>query len=122
MRRNWYAAGLLLLLILAVYSAGVYVDRSLRTLDQELASAYACAEQGAYRQARDTFRETARDAQRSSKLWLLLIRRSLVDQLNQTLATLPHYVTEENLSDLAVETARAREQARQMRLSFFGRL
>ena len=41
MRRNWYAAGLLLLLILAVYSAGVYVDRSLRALDQELASAYA---------------------------------------------------------------------------------
>ena len=68
MRRNWYAAGLLLLLILAVYSAGVYVDRSLRALDQELASAYACAEQGAYRQARDTFRETARDAQQSSKL------------------------------------------------------
>lgn len=122
MRRNWYAAGLLVLLFAAVWGAGVYVRTTTAQLDSQLAAAYSYAEQGDYPKARQAYRQTAQAARQAGRLWLLLIRRSLIDQLNQTLATLPHYATEENRSDLAVETARAREQARQIRQSFFGRL
>lgn len=122
MRRNWYAAGLLVLLFAAVWGAGVYVRTTTAQLDSQLAAACSYAERGDYPKARQAYRQTAQAAQQASRLWLLLIRRSLIDQLNQTLATLPHYATEENRSDLAVETARAREQARQIRQSFFGRL
>lgn len=122
MRRNWYAAGLLVLLFAAVWGAGVHVRTTTAQLDGQLAAAYSYAERGDYPKARQAYRQTAQAARQAGRLWLLLIRRSLIDQLNQTLATLPHYATEENRSDLAVETARAREQARQIRQSFFGRL
>ena len=51
----------------------------------------------------------------------LVVRRTLVDQFNQTLATLPAYATAENRADLAVETARACTQLQQIRQSFFSR-
>lgn len=119
MNRNWYAALLLAALILLLYSAGRYVDENTQKLTQELDTAYSLAVAGEYDQARQAFREAARHSQESNTIWLLLIRRSLVDQLNQTLATIPSYVSEENLADLAVETARACTQARQIRESFF---
>ena len=122
MRRNWYAAGLLLLLLAVVFSAGVYMDTSTQRLDQKLTAACACMEQGEFTQAEAAFRDAADYAQQASSLWLLMIRRSLVDQLNQTLATLPHYATADNRADLSVEAARAREQTRQIRQSCFGRL
>lgn len=122
MRRNWYAAGLLFLLLFAVFGAGSYVDASTRQLDRELAAAQAYAEQGEYDLSRQAYCRTACWAEQTRSLWLLLLRRSLVDQLSQTLATLPHYANAQNRADLAVETARAREQTRQMRQSFFGRL
>ena len=74
---------------------------------------------GLHRQAATQFIQTANEAEAYSRLWVLLIRRSLIDQLNQTLATIPSYATSENHSDLAVETARARAQAQQIRQSFF---
>ena len=49
------------------------------------------------------------------------MRRTLVDQFNQTLATLPAYATADNRADLAVETARACTQLQQIRQSFFSR-
>lgn len=119
MNRNWYAVALLFVLILSLFLSGWYMHTTLEQLDTDLNRAFACAEAGDYRQARQNFLETADKAEQCSHLWVLLVRRSLIDQLNQTLATIPSYATAENHSDLAVETARARAQARQIRQSFF---
>lgn len=118
-RRNWYAAALLLILACVLCSAGKYVTDSTRQLDAELREAYAYAELGRFSEAREAYTAAAHQSKLKSEIWYLLIRRSLVDQLNQTLATIPSYVSEDNLADLAVETARAREQVCQISQSFF---
>lgn len=119
MNRNWYAALLLAVLISLLYIAGRYVDDNTRKLTRELDAAYNLAMSGEYEQAKRAFQETAQRSEESSPIWMLLIRRSLVDQLNQTLATIPSYVSAENMADLAVETARACTQTQQIRTSFF---
>lgn len=119
MNRNWYATILLAVLFLTLYGAGIYLDRNVQALTQQLDTAYSLAEAGNYRQAQQVYEETAEQSVQSSTVWMLLVRRSLVDQLNQTLATIPSYVSAENMADLAVETSRARAQAQQIRASFF---
>ena len=119
MNRNWYATILLAVLFLTLYGAGIYLDRNVQALTQQLDTAYSLAEAGNYRQAQQIYEETAEQSAQSSTVWMLLVRRSLVDQLNQTLATIPSYVSAENMADLAVETSRARAQAQQIRASFF---
>lgn len=119
MNRNWYATILLAVLFLTLYGAGIYLDRNVQALTQQLDTAYSLAEAGNYRQAQQVYEETAEQSAQSSTVWMLLVRRSLVDQLNQTLATIPSYVSAENMADLAVETSRARAQAQQIRTSFF---
>lgn len=119
MNRNWYALGLVAALVLGLFLAGRFVNSSIQSVDEELAQAYSCAESGDYQTARQRFDDVAEKARQYSPLWLLLVRRNLVDQFNQTLATIPAYATQENHSDLAVETARARTQAEQIRQSFF---
>lgn len=119
MNRNWYAVALLFTLTFLLCLSGWYVNTTLEQLDTDLNTAFVCAEAGNYSQARQCFIEAAAAAQEHSRFWILLIRRSLIDQLNQTLATIPSYATAENHSDLAVETARARAQAQQIRQSFF---
>lgn len=119
MNRNWYATILLAVLFLILYGAGIYLDRNVQALTQQLDTAYSLAEAGNYRQAQQVYEETAEQSAQSSTVWMLLVRRSLVDQLNQTLATIPSYVSAENMADLAVETSRARAQAQQIRASFF---
>ncbi|WP_346668791.1 DUF4363 family protein [uncultured Subdoligranulum sp.] len=119
MNRNWYATILLAVLFLTLYGAGIYLDRNVQALTQQLDTAYSLAEAGNYRQAQQVYEETAEQSSQSSTVWMLLVRRSLVDQLNQTLATIPSYVSAGNMADLAVETSRARAQAQQIRASFF---
>lgn len=119
MNRNWYAGILLVLLAGTLYISGQYINVSTQGLEQDLCAAYHIAETGAYTDAEQSFQKAADKAEENSKLWLLLIRRSLVDQLNQTLATIPSYVSRENMADLAVETARACTQVQQIRQSFF---
>ncbi len=119
MNRNWYAGILLVFLALTLYLSGRYINASTQKLEQDLCAAYRDAETGAYIAAEQAFQKAADKAEESSKIWFLLIRRSLVDQLNQTLATIPSYVSRENMADLAVETARACTQVRQIRQSFF---
>lgn len=119
MNRNLYATILLAVLFLTLYGAGIYLDRNVQALTQQLDTAYSLAEAGNYRQAQRVYEETAEQSAQSSTVWMLLVRRSLVDQLNQTLATIPSYVSAENMADLAVETSRARAQAQQIRASFF---
>lgn len=119
MNRNWYALGLLIVLTLGLFVAGRFVNGSIRSVDEALVRAYSCAESGEYQTAKQQFDDVAEKARQCSPLWMLLVRRNLVDQLNQTLATIPAYATKENHSDLAVETVRARTQAEQIRQSFF---
>lgn len=119
MNRNWYALGLLAILVLGLCAAGRFVNASIQSVDEDLMLAYSCAESGEYQTAQQRFDDVAEKARQYSPLWMLLVRRNLVDQLNQTLATIPAYATKENRSDLAVETARARTQAEQIRQSFF---
>jgi len=119
MRRNWYAVALLVLLAIVLYAASRYMNTSTKALDTELGTAYTYAEAQDYDGARAAFTLAACHAEDYSHIWMLLTRRSLVDQLNQTLATIPSYVSEDNMADLAVETARARTQVRQINQSFF---
>lgn len=119
MNRNWYAVLLVCVLCLTMLGAGRYMDHSVRQLQDSLDTAYASAQNEDFNGACIAFRATIRQAESASKIWFLLVRRSLVDQLNQTLATLPAYSTRENLPDLAVEVARACTQLRQIRESFF---
>lgn len=119
MKRNWYATVLLVLLAFILYVAGAYMTCTTQRLYQDLQTAYSYAESEHYAQAEQAFKNISEQAETHSKIWILLIRRSLVDQLNQTLATLPSYVSEDNLADLAVETARASTQVDQIRRSFF---
>lgn len=119
MKRNWYAIILLGILAVVLYTAGYYIDFSTQKMQENLQAAYKYAEEENYPQSCQTFKTIAKQARSTSQIWLLLVRRSLVDQLNQTLATIPSYVSKENLADLAVETARACAQVEQIRQSFF---
>lgn len=119
MKRNWYAAFLLIILGGTLLVAGWYIRSSTKILTQKLQTAYSYAQQGFYEESEQAFEAAAAYSRENSFLWLLLIRRSLVDQLNQTLATLPSYVSPNNLADLSVETARASTQTYQIQQSFF---
>ena len=48
----------------------------------------------------------------------MLVRRNLIDQMNQTLSLLPGCAKEENLTDLTLETDRACCQLQQIQQSF----
>lgn len=95
------------------------MNTSFDVIDQGIQQAYGYAAAGNYDEAQQAFGAVAKTAERYTPFWILLVRRNLIDQLNQTLATIPSYATQENRSDLAVETARAKTQADQIRRSFF---
>lgn len=119
MNRNWYALVLICLLGIGLWRAGRFMDRSITATQLDLQQAYRLTELQNYPQAQKAFHALIQKAEDYSPFWMLIVRRSLVDQLNQTLATIPAYATAENQSDLAVETARAYTQAEQIRQSFF---
>ena len=52
MKRNWYAAIILLALCVLLFRAGQYVDRTTAGMQRQLEAAYALAEQGDYPAAR----------------------------------------------------------------------
>lgn len=122
MKRNWYAAAILLLLAAGIWLAGRYVNRTTAALEQQVKAAYTLAEQGNFPAARQTCEATAAQAEQYSTVLTLLVRRNIIDQLNQTLAILPYCADADSLSDLEIETHRARIQIRQIRQSFFGGL
>lgn len=95
------------------------MNNSFSVINQGIQEAYSCATSGNYDEARQKFYRVAQQAEGYTPVWILLVRRNLIDQFNQTLATIPSYATQENQSDLAVETARAKTQAEQIRHSFF---
>ena len=89
MKRNWYAAIILLALCVLLFRAGQYVDRTTAGMQRQLEAAYALAEQGDYPAARRAYSRAANRALRSTQVLGLLVRRNILDQLNQTLAVLP---------------------------------
>lgn len=122
MKRNWYAAVILLVLALLLLSAGRYVDRTTDAMQQALRAAYALAVQGELPAARRAYEAAAAKAQDTSKVLTLLVRRNIIDQLNQTLAVLPPCAEADSLPDLEMETQRACTQIEQVRQSFFSGL
>ena len=115
MKRNWYAAIILLALCVLLFRAGQYVDRTTAGMQRQLEAAYALAEQGDYPAAR----RAANRALRSTQVLGLFVRRNILDQLNQTLAVLPPCAEADSLADLEMETQRACTQIEQVRQSFF---
>ena len=107
MKRNWYAAIILLALCVLLFRAGQYVDRTTAGMQRQLEAAYALAEQGDYPAARCAYSRAANRALRSTQVLGLLVRRNILDQLNQTLAVLPPCAEADSLADLEMETQRA---------------
>ena len=120
MKRNWYAAIILLALCVLLFRAGQYVDRTTAGMQRQLEAAYALAEQGDYPAARRAYASAAAKAQTASRILGLLVRRNLIDQLNQTMTVLPPCAEADSLADLEMETQRACAQIVQLRQSFFG--
>ena len=116
MKRNWYAAIILLALCVLLFRAGQYVDRTTAGMQRQLEAAYALAEQGDYPAARRAYSRAANRALRSTQVLGLLVRRTILDQLNQTL---PPCAEADSLADLEMETQRACTQIEQVRQSFF---
>ena len=67
MKRNWYAAIILLALCVLLFRAGQYVDRTTAGMQRQLEAAYALAEQGDYPAARRTYSRAANPM--STPLW-----------------------------------------------------
>lgn len=120
MKRNWYALVILAVLTAFLVGAGRYVEHTTGTLQRQVKQAYACAQLQDYDAAQAAYREAARNASAYSRWLVLLLRRNLVDQMNQTFATLAAYAVPDNMADLEVETARVSAQIEQLRQSFFG--
>jgi len=121
MKRNWYALGILAALVLLFWAAGRYVTDTTEQMEQELQTAYANTLTGDYELAKTAYQTAAQNALKHSETLVLLVRRNLLEQTNQTLCVLAEYASPDNQADLAVETARACTQIRQLRASFFGR-
>ena len=62
MKRNWYAAIILLALCVLLFRAGQYVDRTTAGMQRQLEAAYALAEQGDYDTALSIYSELAASA------------------------------------------------------------
>ena len=120
MSRNRYAVILLVVLALALWMAGHYVNHTTTTLCKELQAACTLAKTGQTPQAQQAYQAAADSAAQASKVLGLLVRRNLIDQMNQTLSLLPGCAEGEDYADLTIETARACCQLQQIRQSFFG--
>lgn len=119
MRRNFYAAALLVLLALLLGGSGLYVQSTGAALRQGIDTAYSMTLQRDYAGARHAFLALAQSAEARGHVLRLFVRRALVDKLEETVATLAHYAHPDNQADLAVETARARAQIEEMTSSFW---
>ena len=75
MKRNWYAAIILLALCVLLFRAGQYVDRTTAGMQRQLEAAYALAEQGDYPAARRAYSRAANRALRSTQVLGPLVRR-----------------------------------------------
>lgn len=119
MKRNWYALVILLLLALCLTGGGIYLRRTTQRLYLGVQRAYACTEWQDYEGARQAYHTVNSQMRQDYTALSLLVRRNLLDLLEQTLATLPAYANPDNAADLAVESARACAQLRQIEQAYF---
>lgn len=117
-KRNLYAVLLLAVLFAIVYGSGKAVSHCIGQTEQQLQAAYALAQAQQYPASAQAYRSAAENARRHSRFLCLFVRRSLLDKVNETLATLEFYALPDNPADLAVETARAFSQLEQLEESF----
>lgn len=120
MKRNRYALGILLLLALTLFGCWRFVNGSSQTMQSEIRGAYALAAAGDYPAARRHFADAAAHAERQSRMLGLLVRRTQLERISETMAVLAEYAGPDNLADLAVETERVCAQIEQMKRSFLG--
>ncbi len=118
MKRNLYAVLLIALLLAVVIGSGRIVSDNISKTEEELHQAYCLAMSGQFEAAAQSFRTAANNSCSRSRILCLFVRRSLLDKVNETLATLEHYALPDNPADLAVETARAFSQLEQLEESF----
>lgn len=120
MRRNWYAILLLLVLALLLGCSANYVRQTSDQMRRGVDAAYACTLTQDYDGARRAYQAAVRLGEQHALRLRLVVRRTLVDKVEETMAVLPCYATPDNQADLAVETARAKALIDQMEASFFG--
>ena len=119
-KRNWYAVLILIALSLALLGCRHYVHTTAQGLQQEVQQAYACTLRQDYAAAQQAFSEAEAHARQASKVLGLVVRRTALERVNETMAVLSSYANPDNQADLSVETARACAQIRQMEKSFLG--
>lgn len=119
-KRNWYAVCILVLMGVLLFGCRQYVSHTADSLRTQVQSAYAQTLMQQYPQARQSFRQAAQSAKQASKKLGLLVRRSALDRMNETMAVLPQYANADNQADLAVETARVLAQINQLEQCFCG--
>lgn len=118
MKRNLYALILLAVVGGVVLVSGRYVAVSTAAIKIRVQAAYQLAEAGQFGRARDAYRTAQQYSQKTSPLLYLMVRRSLMDEINESLALLGNYAQADNFADLSVETARVTEQLDQLQRSF----
>lgn len=119
MKRNFYAAILLVLVGCIVAGSGWYVSHCAKQARTRVQAAYQTALDGDYSKAKRDFLGISDTSQRQSKLLFLLVRRSILDEINESLSLLERYSTPDNLADLGAETARVTAQLDQLEDSFW---
>lgn len=118
MKRNFYAVLLLVMIVLVVSATGRYVAESTARTQDQVRLAFQSARAGEFDQARMQYAKAADLCRQDSRILYLLVRRSLLDEIQESLALLGNYAQADNLADLSVETARVTEQLDQLRQSF----
>lgn len=120
MKRNLYAAVILLILALTLLGCRRYVSETADDLQAQVQQAYAQTLAQQYPKARESYTAAAQSARRASRVLVLLVRRTALERMNETFAVLAEYANPDNQADLAVETARVCAQIEQMKQSFWG--
>ena len=118
MKRNLYAVILLAAVCVIVAVSGHFVSRSVAQTQDQVRQAYSAALAGEYAEARLAFRAASENCGAQSRLLGLFVRRSLLDEINETLGLLEYYLRPDNLADLGAETARVTAQLDQLETSF----
>lgn len=118
MKRNLYAAVLLVLVCAVVIASSRFVTSATDQTRQQVQMAYQAALNGDFDIARNAYRSAADQCRQNSRLLYLMVRRSLLDEINESLALLSNYAQADNMADLGVETSRVTEQLDQLQDSF----
>ena len=120
MKRNWYAVTILAFLTIFLLGCQSYVHKTSQSLQNEVRQAYTQTLKLNYQGARKTLAEAQSHAKQASSILCLVVRRTALERVNETMSVLSGYANPDNQADLAVEVARACAQIEQMEKSFLG--